>query len=86
LPPQLDAIRDFTHELFALAALFFKAQHGNYGVFIRKVVRGFGGTSFEAGFMFDYAEDADTKSDCVCLGKSLDARDGAYLPYLLGRL
>ncbi|KAK0622429.1 hypothetical protein B0T14DRAFT_475415 [Immersiella caudata] len=65
LPPYLDAVKDFPRQLFVLAAPFFEAQDGNYGVFIRKVVRGFGGTSFEASYVLDYTEDADTKSDCV---------------------
>jgi len=65
LPPYLDAVKDFPHELFIFAAPFFEAEHDNYGMFIRKVVRGFGGTSFESSYVLEYSEDAETKSDCA---------------------
>ncbi|KAK0639867.1 hypothetical protein B0T16DRAFT_383627 [Cercophora newfieldiana] len=65
LPPYLDAVKDFPRELFVCAAPFFEAEHDNYSVFVRKVVRGFGGTSFEASYVLEYSEDAASKSDCV---------------------
>ncbi len=53
LPDYLEIVKDFSAAMFPHMAAFFQATENVFRVFIRKSIKGFGGTNFRASYMLE---------------------------------
>ncbi|KAH6967844.1 hypothetical protein BKA56DRAFT_497033 [Ilyonectria sp. MPI-CAGE-AT-0026] len=56
LPDKLDRLKTYNTELFPKMMEYFGSSGGSYGVFIRKVLIGYGGTGFLGSYVLEYDE------------------------------
>ncbi|KAB8237157.1 uncharacterized protein BDW43DRAFT_201471 [Aspergillus alliaceus] len=69
LPDNLQRLNEYNVLLFPKLASFFQREDASYRVFIRKVIRGFGGSSCLESYMLEYDKTVseETDEDMICL-------------------
>ncbi|KAL7917022.1 peptidase M61 domain-containing protein [Trichoderma austrokoningii] len=63
IPNKLLQLCNFNEEMYARMAQMFEEESGSYRVFIRRSIRGYGGTGFSASYMLEYDDSVEKEED-----------------------